>query len=171
MAPPSPSPSSSSSPDAVAVNRAMVAVDASLARTCAAVAPDAVALVDAWGFTDAQLGHSAIGAADGDVYQRLFEYAQREPLNQPESPPSTGATTTAEEGAGGLGVAQHKASIRRLTQRWEGRGGSLGGLGSSDDERAAPAGASQSENNNAGPPGAPPTPVPPMSAVSSRSRL
>ena len=150
----------------------MVAVDTSLTRTCAAVAPDAVALVDAWGFTDAQLGHSAIGAADGDVYQRLFEYAQREPLNQPESPhASPPGATTAEEAAGGLGVAQHKASIRRLTQRWEGRGGSPGGLGSSDEERAAPAGASQSENNNSGPPGAPPTPVPPMSAVSSRSRL
>lgn len=46
-----------------------------------ALKPELISLVDAWCFTDSQLGHSAIGAHDGDIYQRLFDYAQKEPLN------------------------------------------------------------------------------------------
>ena len=43
--------------------------------------PDAVALVDAFDFSDTQLG-SAIGKYDGNVYPALFEQAKRNPLNQ-----------------------------------------------------------------------------------------
>eukprot|EP01101_Sappina_pedata_P006818 TRINITY_DN3487_c0_g1_i1.p1 TRINITY_DN3487_c0_g1~~TRINITY_DN3487_c0_g1_i1.p1 ORF type:complete len:678 (+),score=289.89 TRINITY_DN3487_c0_g1_i1:34-2067(+) len=45
------------------------------------VRPNAVALVDAWDFTDHMLG-SAIGCYDGNVYQRLQEFANHEPLNR-----------------------------------------------------------------------------------------
>mmetsp|Transcript_25584 Transcript_25584/g.35156 ORF Transcript_25584/g.35156 Transcript_25584/m.35156 type:complete len:685 (-) Transcript_25584:208-2262(-) len=58
------------------------AVVALIEELCDALAPEAVALVDAWAMTDAHLNHSAIGASDGDVYTRLFAYAQREPLNK-----------------------------------------------------------------------------------------
>ena len=50
-------------------------------QLCAAVRPDAVALVDAFDFSDTQLG-SAIGKYDGNVYPALFEQAKRNPLNQ-----------------------------------------------------------------------------------------
>jgi acyl-CoA oxidase len=43
--------------------------------------PDAVALVDAFNFSDVDLG-SAIGSTDGYAYRKLYEAAQREPLNQ-----------------------------------------------------------------------------------------
>jgi len=47
----------------------------------AAVRPDAVALVDAFGKTDFEL-NSAIGRSDGNYIQALYELAQKEPLNQ-----------------------------------------------------------------------------------------
>eukprot|EP00088_Acartia_fossae_P051105 TRINITY_DN57385_c0_g1_i1.p1 TRINITY_DN57385_c0_g1~~TRINITY_DN57385_c0_g1_i1.p1 ORF type:complete len:242 (-),score=14.74 TRINITY_DN57385_c0_g1_i1:58-717(-) len=43
--------------------------------------PNAVALVDAFDFPDRVLG-SAIGNYDGNIYERLFEAAQRSSLNQ-----------------------------------------------------------------------------------------
>lgn len=46
-----------------------------------AVRPDAVPLVDAFGFSDNEL-NSAIGAYDGDVYRRLLEWAGKEPMNE-----------------------------------------------------------------------------------------
>lgn len=42
---------------------------------------DAVPLVDAFDFTDKCL-NSALGSYDGQVYQRLYEWAQRAPTNQ-----------------------------------------------------------------------------------------
>lgn len=47
----------------------------------AAVRPDAVALVDSFKFSDRLLG-SALGRYDGRVYETLWEWAQREPLNR-----------------------------------------------------------------------------------------
>ena len=41
---------------------------------------EAVALGDAWGFSDASLG-SAVGCADGDVYVRLMGWTRQLPLN------------------------------------------------------------------------------------------
>jgi hypothetical protein len=38
--------------------------------------------VDAMGFSDEVLG-SAIGRADGNIYEALWEYAKASPLNQP----------------------------------------------------------------------------------------
>lgn len=42
---------------------------------------DAVPLVDAFDFTDQSL-NSALGSYDGQVYQRLYEWAQKSPTNQ-----------------------------------------------------------------------------------------
>jgi len=47
--------------------------------------PDAVGLVDAWHFSDTVL-NSAIGRRDGNVYETLFNWAQREPLNRSDVP-------------------------------------------------------------------------------------
>lgn len=44
---------------------------------------EAVPLVDAFGFTDIDL-HSALGRYDGKVYETLYEWALKEPLNQTE---------------------------------------------------------------------------------------
>jgi acyl-CoA oxidase len=45
------------------------------------IRPDAVALVDAFGWDDNQLG-SAIGRFDGNVYEAIYEMARSSPLNQ-----------------------------------------------------------------------------------------
>ena len=44
------------------------------------IRPNAVALVDAWDWSDFQL-NSALGRYDGNVYEALFEVARKEPLN------------------------------------------------------------------------------------------
>ena len=49
--------------------------------------PDAVALVDSFGFEDYLL-NSAIGRHDGDVYSALLEAAKRSKLNQTEEGPA-----------------------------------------------------------------------------------
>lgn len=43
--------------------------------------PNAVGIVDAFDYPDFVLG-SALGAYDGNVYERLFEEAMKSPLNQ-----------------------------------------------------------------------------------------
>ncbi|KAG0292937.1 acyl-coenzyme A oxidase [Dissophora globulifera] len=48
-----------------------------------ALADDAVTLMDAFDFTDHYLG-SALGAADGNAYQHLWDTVQREEINQAE---------------------------------------------------------------------------------------
>ncbi|KAF9529139.1 peroxisomal oxidase [Crepidotus variabilis] len=52
---------------------------------CRELAPEAVGLTDAFGFTDWELD-SALGVADGKVYEALWERAQKDPLNQKEVP-------------------------------------------------------------------------------------
>lgn len=42
---------------------------------------DAVPLVDAFDFTDKSL-NSALGSYDGQVYQRLYEWARKSPTNK-----------------------------------------------------------------------------------------
>ena len=49
----------------------------------AALRPDAVALVDAFDFTDHGLC-SVLGRYDGQVYENLFKWAQSSRLNQTE---------------------------------------------------------------------------------------
>jgi acyl-CoA oxidase len=49
--------------------------------------PNAISLVDAWAFTDYELS-SAIGRADGDVYNALFDMAQGSPLNSSDEGPA-----------------------------------------------------------------------------------
>lgn len=43
---------------------------------------DAVALVDAFDFTDHTL-NSSLGRYNGDVYEHMYQWAQKEPLNNP----------------------------------------------------------------------------------------
>lgn len=45
--------------------------------------PNAVALVDAFDFPD-QMLKSVLGRYDGNVYENLFEWARRSPLNRTE---------------------------------------------------------------------------------------
>jgi acyl-CoA oxidase len=52
-----------------------------------ALRPDAVALADGFGCTDYQL-NSALGRADGDVYNALLEMARASPLNASEEGPA-----------------------------------------------------------------------------------
>lgn len=47
------------------------------------IRPDAVALVDAFDFQDVSLG-SVLGCYDGNVYENLFEWAKKSPLNKNE---------------------------------------------------------------------------------------
>ncbi|XP_030693589.1 peroxisomal acyl-coenzyme A oxidase 1 isoform X1 [Globicephala melas] len=47
------------------------------------IRPDAVALVDAFDFQDVTLG-SVLGRYDGNVYENLFEWAKKSPLNNTE---------------------------------------------------------------------------------------
>jgi acyl-CoA oxidase len=49
-------------------------------RLLATMRPQAVALVDGFALPDYVL-NSALGSYDGDVYNRLFDFAVREPLN------------------------------------------------------------------------------------------
>ena len=44
------------------------------------VRPNAIALVDAFNYTDHYLG-SVLGCYDGNVYQKLYEGAWKDPLN------------------------------------------------------------------------------------------
>ena len=48
-----------------------------------AIRPDAVALVDAFDFQDVTLG-SVLGRYDGNVYENMFEWAKKSPLNKTE---------------------------------------------------------------------------------------
>ncbi|XP_014644766.1 PREDICTED: peroxisomal acyl-coenzyme A oxidase 1 isoform X3 [Ceratotherium simum simum] len=48
-----------------------------------AIRPEAVALVDAFDFQDVTLG-SVLGRYDGNVYENLFEWAKKSPLNKTE---------------------------------------------------------------------------------------
>ncbi|KJE89207.1 palmitoyl-CoA oxidase [Capsaspora owczarzaki ATCC 30864] len=59
---------------------------AQIRRLLEAIRPDAVALVDAFNFTDHALG-SALGVHNGRVYETLFEWAQQEPLNKTQVAP------------------------------------------------------------------------------------
>ncbi|XP_063816635.1 peroxisomal acyl-coenzyme A oxidase 1 isoform X1 [Pseudophryne corroboree] len=45
------------------------------------IRPNAVALVDAFDYTDSQLG-SVLGRYDGNVYENMFEWAKKSPLNK-----------------------------------------------------------------------------------------
>ncbi|KAJ3182800.1 hypothetical protein HDU85_002403 [Gaertneriomyces sp. JEL0708] len=55
-------------------------IKAQILRLIADLRPDAVSLVDAWGFSDYFL-NSALGRYDGRVYEALVEHASRNPLN------------------------------------------------------------------------------------------
>lgn len=53
----------------------------------ASLRPEAVALVDAFGWEDYAL-NSALGRADGDVYSALLNMAKVSPLNKTEAGPA-----------------------------------------------------------------------------------
>lgn len=48
--------------------------------------PNAISLVDSWAFTDYEL-NSALGKADGDVYNDLLNRAKLSPLNETDEGP------------------------------------------------------------------------------------
>ncbi|KDQ11213.1 hypothetical protein BOTBODRAFT_177465 [Botryobasidium botryosum FD-172 SS1] len=52
-----------------------------ISRICRSLLPEAIALTDAFGFSDWELD-SSLGVYDGNVYQALWDRAQEEPLNQ-----------------------------------------------------------------------------------------
>ncbi|XP_026713484.1 peroxisomal acyl-coenzyme A oxidase 2 [Athene cunicularia] len=60
-------------------------ITASYLDLLAVIRKDAVPLVDAFDFTDKSL-NSALGSYDGQVYQRLYEWAQKSPTNKQMSP-------------------------------------------------------------------------------------
>ncbi|OPJ71943.1 peroxisomal acyl-coenzyme A oxidase 2 isoform A [Patagioenas fasciata monilis] len=60
-------------------------VTASYLDLLAVIRKDAVPLVDAFDFTDKSL-NSALGSYDGQVYQRLYEWAQKSPTNTQTNP-------------------------------------------------------------------------------------
>ncbi|KFQ46965.1 Peroxisomal acyl-coenzyme A oxidase 2, partial [Nestor notabilis] len=60
-------------------------VTASYLDLLAVIRKDAVPLVDAFDFTDKTL-NSALGSYDGQVYQRLYEWAQKSPTNTQMNP-------------------------------------------------------------------------------------
>ena len=83
--------------------RAADALRLEVARLCKELLPEAIALSDAFGYTDWELdryvsgcherlfqgayktdGYSALGVYDGRVYNALWDQAQTEPLNQSE---------------------------------------------------------------------------------------
>lgn len=49
----------------------------------AIIRPNAVALVDSFDFHDTHLG-SVLGRYDGNVYENMFEWAKKSPLNKTE---------------------------------------------------------------------------------------
>ncbi|KAI0216686.1 Peroxisomal acyl-coenzyme A oxidase 1 [Lamellibrachia satsuma] len=51
------------------------------------IRPKAVALVDAFDFSDHVLG-SVLGRYDGQVYENLYRWAQQSPLNETQVHPS-----------------------------------------------------------------------------------
>lgn len=61
-------------------------VRSSVLASLDAIRPDAVALVDAWDFSDFRL-RSSLGRWDGDVYPALLDVARRDPLNAVEPGP------------------------------------------------------------------------------------
>ena len=57
------------------------AVNETVLKLLAALRPNAVALVDAFDFTDRLLG-SVLGRYDGQVYENLYKWAVNSPLNK-----------------------------------------------------------------------------------------
>ena len=54
-----------------------------LKELLAQLRPNAVALVDAFDYRDEML-NSVLGRYDGNVYEHMFEWARRSPLNKTE---------------------------------------------------------------------------------------
>jgi acyl-CoA oxidase len=54
-----------------------------LKELLAQLRPNAVALVDAFDYSDEML-NSVLGRYDGNVYEHMFEWARRSPLNKTE---------------------------------------------------------------------------------------
>ncbi|XP_021067403.1 peroxisomal acyl-coenzyme A oxidase 1 isoform X2 [Mus pahari] len=61
----------------------MSQVNSRILELLTVIRPNAVALVDAFDFKDATLG-SVLGRYDGNVYENLFEWAKKSPLNKAE---------------------------------------------------------------------------------------
>jgi hypothetical protein len=57
------------------------AIEERISQLLSAIRPDAVALVDGFGFSDGQL-NSTLGRADGNVYEAIYDVARSNPLNK-----------------------------------------------------------------------------------------
>ena len=57
-------------------------IDEGVRKLLSDLRPDVVALIESWGISDRQLG-SCIARSDGKIYEAVYAWAQRSPLNRP----------------------------------------------------------------------------------------
>jgi acyl-CoA oxidase len=77
---PASSPTTSTLPPAFLYPRYEIIAAQHINRLLDAILPNAVALTDAWDFSDASLA-SALGCRDGNVYERLMSWTRQLPIN------------------------------------------------------------------------------------------
>jgi acyl-CoA oxidase len=77
---PSSNPTTASLPPAFLYPRFEIIAAEEINRLLEALVPNAIALTDAWDFSDASLA-SALGCADGNVYERLMSWTRQLPMN------------------------------------------------------------------------------------------
>lgn len=59
----------------------LIQVNMRIKELLALIRPNAVALVDSFDFSDSMLG-SVLGRYDGNVYENMFEWSKKSPLNK-----------------------------------------------------------------------------------------
>lgn len=77
---PASSPTTSTLPPAFLYPRFEIIAAQQINKLLDAILPDAIALTDAWDFSDASLA-SALGCKDGNVYERLMSWTRQLPIN------------------------------------------------------------------------------------------
>lgn len=65
----------------ILTNAQITQVNQHVKELLAVIRPNAVALVDSFDFHDVHLG-SVLGRYDGNVYENMFEWAKKSPLNK-----------------------------------------------------------------------------------------
>jgi len=68
---------------AILTDAQVIQVNQHVKELLAIIRPNAVALVDSFDFHDVHLG-SVLGRYDGNVYENMFEWAKKSPLNKTE---------------------------------------------------------------------------------------
>ena len=77
---PASSPTTSTLPPAFLYPRYEIIASQQINKLLDAILPNAIALTDAWDFSDASLA-SALGCKDGNVYERLMSWTRQLPIN------------------------------------------------------------------------------------------